>query len=314
MLEEHEGLRKALERSLGSGSPQVMCLVPLIGRTSSRILEWFLDEGKLTANGVLILVGDPNDASRKLKEYRLGSIYREVVEYVWNNWVIVLVDNGVVIFTWEKGKGWNLSRRLGPDPTGVYVNDVLRDGPVLMAVAHTLATGASLSHSQSAGVYAMAKPVHVERPRLYRDEDLADDITSALGRNLAITNNVVKKPGERERILAFWVAWNPSHRDTLLRRLRENLLDLFDLSEGELTMIGGSLSLERGSEMSFKSRREKADRKYLALLLLFRLTPQEIKMLGPQFSFIRDVWEEREGEREEQEPRSGDSETDEVDL
>jgi hypothetical protein len=300
MYEEHEGLRVAVDRALGGGPPEITFLISLVGRTSSRILTWFLDEGQLTANGVLFLVGDPNDAGKKLKDYGLEPIYKEVVEHLWGRWLIVPVDNGVLSFRWF-GKGWRLLRRLEPDRNGAHVNDALRDGPILMTVAHTLTTSTSLSHTQIAGVYAMAKPLHVERLSPYSDMDLADDIAGELEKDLQVTNTVVEGPAKR-RTIAFWVAWNPSHRDTVLARLKEKLKSLFGLSEEKLVMIGGSLSPEKSR--SFKLRRKyKTDRKYLALMLLFELTPEEIERLGPQFSFIRDVWRER---REEQELRSED--------
>jgi hypothetical protein len=287
---EREALEKAVYRATGGIHPQVALIVSPVGRTSARIVEGLLEKSLIPSNGVLILIGDPAEAAWKLKNHRLEPIYEEFVRLVWRSWAIVLVDNGVAWFKWSEN-GWKLSKLIQPTPRGEHVNEALRDAPILMALAYTFTTGTALSHPIP-GVYTMAKPLHIERPTPYSDEDLVDDITSEVEEKLQVMNTAVGERGPAgRRTLAFWVAWNPENQNILLGRLEENLRDLFNLGGDSLVAIGGS---SRPEESGFKSsHRYKADRKYLALTLLFELTPEEIGTC-PQFSFVRKVWKEKE--------------------
>jgi hypothetical protein len=263
---EGELIKEMVFKHLIKNDEAIGFIVLLLGKTSLHILS-HITSGALSDLfniKVIFLVGDDIDASVKIREFNLMPRFREHVKKLLNSRksLIVLIDNGIKTFKLTNGK-WQGYIELEPTLMGRRVNEILRDAPIIMAIAQYITRHGSLFHIgelEENPVYVLTKPIYVYR-------DAINNPLGSLTTELSVLNTTVDDITNR-RVICFFVASG----SISMGKFEEGLKS--QLKTSNVMMIGGNLTY------TINIMREP----FIAYTLLLRLKPSD--KLGPQFEFM----------------------------
>jgi len=265
---------------------RIAFIVLFLGRSSKRILEQIISGAlsNLFARLVVFLVGDDKDANKKIRESNLIPEFRKAAEILLSNKnLIILIDNGIKNFKLTNGK-WQGYIAVDPTPTGRGgINEILRDAPIIMAIAQYITRYGSLFHInelEENPVYVLTKPIYVY-------QDAINNPLGSLTTELSVLNTTVDDITNR-RVICFFVASGSISMGKFEEGIRTQL------KTNDVMMIGGNLTHEDMIKPDTTIKRIFFNRKpafidimretFIDYTLLLRLKPSD--KLGPQFEFM----------------------------